>query len=367
MGTRTFGLAVAGGGTGGHIFPGLAIAREFCRREPGARVLYLGAAGRLEERVVPREGPWVRFHGLRVRGLKGQGPLAALAALALAARAVAECRREIAAFGVDLLLGTGGYSSGPAAVAARTLGVPVVLQEQNAVPGLTNRLLGRIARRVFIAFEPARAHFPGGRTVLAGNPVRAEALGAGGEVGRGAGLAVLVLGGSQGARGVNRLVTGALPALAAGGHGLSFVHQSGEAERDAVAAAYRGAGVAGEVGAFFERMGERYAAADLVVARAGAGTIAEIAANGRPAILVPYPHAAGDHQRVNARWLAGRGGAIVVEEQGEDAPQQLARAIAALAGDRERLRAMAAASAAAGVRDAAARIVDECRRMLGRG
>jgi UDP-N-acetylglucosamine--N-acetylmuramyl-(pentapeptide) pyrophosphoryl-undecaprenol N-acetylglucosamine transferase len=367
MGTRTFGLAVAGGGTGGHIFPGLAIAREFCRREPGARVLYLGAAGRLEERVVPREGPWVRFHGLRVRGLKGQGPLAALAALALAARAVAECRREIAAFGVDLLLGTGGYSSGPAAVAARTLGVPVVLQEQNAVPGLTNRLLGRIARRVFIAFEPARAHFPGGRTVLAGNPVRAEALGAGGEVGRGAGLAVLVLGGSQGARGVNRLVTGALPALAAGGHGLSFVHQSGEAERDAVAAAYRGAGVAGEVGAFFERMGERYAAADLVVARAGAGTIAEIAANGRPAILVPYPHAAGDHQRVNARWLAGRGGAIVVEEQGEHAPQQLARAIAALAGDRERLRAMAAASAAAGVRDAAARIVDECRRMLGRG
>ena len=363
---RTFGLAVAGGGTGGHIFPGLAVAREFRRREPGTRVLYLGAAGRLEERVVPREGAAVRFHGLRVRGLKGQGPLGAIAALGLAARAVVECRREIAAFGADLLLGTGGYSSGPAALAARTLGVPVVLQEQNAVPGLTNRLLARIARRVFIAFEPARRHFPAGRTVLAGNPVRDEALGAGAEVGRGPGLRLLVLGGSQGARGVNRLVAGALPDLAAARLDVSFVHQSGDPEREAVAAAYRGAGLSAEVAGFFDAMGERSGAADLVIARAGAGTIAEIAANGRPAILVPFPHAAGDHQRVNARWLADRGGALIIEEQAADASGELARAIAALAGDRERLRAMAQASAAVGVRDAAARIVDECRRMLGR-
>ena len=363
---RGFGLAVAGGGTGGHIFPGLAIAREFRRREPATRVLYLGAAGRLEERVVPREGSGVRFHGLRVRGLKGQGPLGAVAALALAARAVGECRREIAAFGADLLLGTGGYSSGPAAVAARTLGVPVVIQEQNAVPGLTNRLLGRIARRIFIAFEPARRHFPAGRTVLAGNPMRDEALGAGGEVGRSPGLRLLVLGGSQGAQGVNRLVTGALPSLAASGVDVSFVHQSGEPEREAVAAAYRGAGVIAEVASFFDAMGERYGAADLVIARAGAGTIAEIAANGRPAILIPFPHAAGDHQRINARWLAERGGAIVVEEQAPGAAGELARAITELAGGRERLRSMAAASAAAGVRDAASRIVDECRRMLGR-
>jgi len=364
---RTFGLAVAGGGTGGHIFPGLAVAREFRRREPGARVLYLGAAGRLEERVVPREGAAVRFHGLRVRGLKGQGPLGAITALVLAARAFGECRREIAAFGADLLLGTGGYSSGPAALAARTLGIPVVLQEQNAVPGLTNRLLAQVARRVFIAFEPARRYFPAGRTVLVGNPVRDEALSAGGtEVGRGSGLRLLVLGGSQGAHGVNRLVAGALPALAAAGFAVSFVHQSGETEREVVAAAYRGAGLTAEVAAFFDAMGERYGAADLVIARAGAGTIAEIAANGRPAILVPFPHAAGDHQRVNARWLAERGGAVVIEEQTPDAPLKLARAITELAGNREQLRAMGQASAAVGARDAAVRIVDECRRMLGR-
>jgi len=363
---RTFGLAVAGGGTGGHIFPGLAVAREFRRREPATRVLYLGAAGRLEEQVVPREGAGVRFHGLRVRGLKGQGPLGGIKALALAARAVLECRREIAMFGADLLLGTGGYSSGPAAVAARTLGIPVVLQEQNAVPGLTNRLLARLARKVFIAFEPASRHFPAGRTVLAGNPVRDEALGVGSEVGRGAGLRLLVLGGSQGARGVNRLVTAALPLLAAAGIAVSFVHQSGAAEREAVAAAYRDLDLSAEVAAFFDAMGEHYGAADLVIARAGAGTIAEIAANGRPAILVPFPHAAGDHQRVNARWLAERGGAVIIEEQTPNAHLELTRMITALAGDRERLRAMARASAAVGVRDAAARIVDECERMLGR-
>jgi UDP-N-acetylglucosamine--N-acetylmuramyl-(pentapeptide) pyrophosphoryl-undecaprenol N-acetylglucosamine transferase len=177
---------------------------------------------------------------------------------------------------------------------------------------------------------------------------------------------VLVLGGSQGARGVNRLVTGALAALAAAGVSASFAHQSGETDREAVAAAYAAAGMPGEVAAFFEGMGERYAGADLVVARAGAGTIAEIAANGRPAILVPYPHAARDHQRENARWLAERGGALVIEEAAADAPAQLARALTVLAGDRERLRTMAAASGAVGVRDAAARIVAECRRALGR-
>jgi UDP-N-acetylglucosamine--N-acetylmuramyl-(pentapeptide) pyrophosphoryl-undecaprenol N-acetylglucosamine transferase len=364
---RAFGLAVAGGGTGGHIFPGLAVAREFRRRDPATRVLYLGAAGRLEERLVPREGAWVRFHGLRVRGLAGSGLLGKLTALALAARAALECRRELRAFQADLLLGTGGYSSGPAALAARSLGVPVVLQEQNTVPGLTNKLLGRVARRVFIAFEPARAFFPAAKVVLAGNPVRAEAIGPRREVGREPALSVLVLGGSQGARGVNRLVTGALAHLAAAGIDVRFAHQSGDAESATVAAAYRTAGVDGEVAAFFDAMGERYAAADLVVARAGAGTVAEIAANGRPAILVPFPHAAGDHQRANARWLAERGGAIVVEEADPNGPRLLAQAVLALARDRNRLRTMAAASAAAGVGDAAATIVDECRRMLGRG
>lgn len=362
--TREFGLAVAGGGTGGHIFPGLAVAREFRRRDPKTRVLYLGVAGGMEERVVPRER--MQFHGLRVRGIKGRGPVAALRSLLLAVAAVGECRRVLAAFGANLLLGVGGYSAGPAALAARTLGVPVVVQEQNTVPGITNRILGRLARRIFIAFDPARRYFPGRKVVLAGNPVREEALGEVTEVGRERSLRILVLGGSQGAHGVNRLVCGMLPHLAAAAVAASFVHQSGEAEREAVAAAYRSAELAAEIHAFLEGMGERYARADLVIARAGAGTVAEIAANGRPAILVPYPHAASRHQQANAQWLVERGGALIVEETAADAPRRLAQAVADLARDRERLRALAAASRRAGIRDAAARIVDECWTLLGR-
>jgi UDP-N-acetylglucosamine--N-acetylmuramyl-(pentapeptide) pyrophosphoryl-undecaprenol N-acetylglucosamine transferase len=362
--TRTFGLAVAGGGTGGHIFPGLAVAREFRRRDPATRVLYLGVAGRLEERVVPREQ--MTFHGLRVSGIKGQGPAGAIRGALLALRAVAECRRVLAAFGANLLLGVGGYSSGPAAVAARSLGVPVVIQEQNTIPGVTNRILGHLARRVFIAFEPARRHFPARTVFLAGNPVRDEALGEISPVGERPELRILVLGGSQGARGVNALVPAAAARLAAEAVAARFVHQSGDAEREAVAEAYRRAGAAAEVHAFLDPMGERYAAADLVVARAGAGTVAEIAANGRPAILVPYPHAAAHHQHANAGWLVSAGGALLVEETAPDAPVALARAVAGLAADRGRLRAMAAASRRVGVRDAAARIVDECQSLLGK-
>jgi UDP-N-acetylglucosamine--N-acetylmuramyl-(pentapeptide) pyrophosphoryl-undecaprenol N-acetylglucosamine transferase len=357
-------MLVAGGGTGGHVFPGIALAEEIVGRHPENDVVFVGTAHGMEATKVPEVGFPIEL--VAVRGLKGKGPLDLLAGLLLLPAAFLRCLRILRRWRPDVVVGVGGYASGPVVVAAWCLRIPTAVQEQNALPGLTNRLLGRIARRVFIAFEPARAHFPAGRAVLAGNPVREEALGAGGEVGRGAGLRLLVLGGSQGARGVNRLVTGALPALAAAGLAVSFVHQSGEAERDAVAAAYRGAEIGAEVAAFFDAMGERYCAADLVVARAGAGTIAEIAANGRPAILIPFPHAAGDHQSVNARWLAERGGAVVIEERGANAVDELARTIAALAADRERLRAMAAASAAVGVRDAAARIVDECRRMLGR-
>lgn len=360
---RTFGLALAGGGTGGHIFPGLAVAREFCRRDPATRVIYIGVAGRLEERVVPRDQ--MRFHGLRVRGARGQGPFGAVRSLLLALRAVGECRRVLAAFGTDLLLGVGGYSSGPAAVAASTLGVPVVIQEQNIIPGFTNRILGRLARRIFIAFEPARRHFPASKVVLTGNPVREEALGEPTEVGGGRTLRILVLGGSQGARGVNRIVTEALPHLAAAAVDAAFVHQSGEAEREAVAEAYRRVGIAAEVQAFIDAMGERYALADLVIARAGAGTIAEVAANGRPAILIPYPHAVSRHQHANARWLVDAGGARLLEETVAEAPRRLADLVGGFAQGRDELRAMAAASRRAGIRDGAARIVGECLALSG--
>jgi UDP-N-acetylglucosamine--N-acetylmuramyl-(pentapeptide) pyrophosphoryl-undecaprenol N-acetylglucosamine transferase len=355
-------LVVAGGGTGGHLFPGLAIAREFRRRDPDVRVLYIGVEGKMEAEIIPAAG--MEFHGLKVRGLKGMASSAKLASALLAVKAVAECRRLLSSCRPELVVGVGGYSSGPAALAAWTLKIPLVLQEQNTVPGLTNRLLGRLAEKVFLAFEEAAPFFPAGRTSVTGNPLREEALGAEREIGEGPPVNLLVLGGSRGAESVNRLLVAALSLLAAGKTRLSIRHQSGREDREWVEKAYREAGLEAEVEAFIERPGEAYSWADLVVSRAGAGAVAEIAANGRPAILVPFPHSAGDHQMKNARWLFERGGAVVVEEEGATA-EDLAATVESLVSRRDRLREMAAGSRRAGRRDAAGRIVSECYRLLG--
>jgi UDP-N-acetylglucosamine--N-acetylmuramyl-(pentapeptide) pyrophosphoryl-undecaprenol N-acetylglucosamine transferase len=356
-------LAVAGGGTGGHLFPGLAIAGEFRRRDAGVRVVYIGVAGKLEERMVPAAG--IEFHGLMMSGLKGLSAGRKIRGLLLAGRAFGECRRLLARFRPDLLVGTGGYSSGPAALAAWTLGIPVVLQEQNTVPGLTNRLLGRLARKVFLAFEEASAGFPAGKTMVTGNPVREEVIGGGGEVGSHEILNIMVLGGSRGAAGLNRLVTAALASLGEEGRKVRVLHQSGAGDESWVERAYRRSGISAEVRPYISDMGEGYEWSDIVVSRAGAGAISELTVNGRPALLVPFPQSAGDHQRKNARWMAERGGALIVEEGGEERVAELAVELKTLMGDRQLLRKMAAASRRAGRRDAAAVIVSECSELLG--
>lgn len=356
-------LAVAGGGTGGHLFPGLAIAGEFRRRDAGVRVVYIGVVGKLEERMVPAAG--IEFHGLMMSGLKGLSPGRKIRGLLLAGRAFGECRRLLARFRPDLLVGTGGYSSGPAALAAWTLGIPVVLQEQNTVPGLTNRLLGRLARKVFLTFEEASAGFPAGKTMVTGNPVREEVIGGGGEVGSHEILNILVLGGSRGAAGLNRLVTAALESLGEEGRKVRVLHQSGAEDESWVERAYRRSGISAEVRPFISDMRAGYEWSDVVISRAGAGAISELTVNGRPALLVPFPQSAGDHQRKNARWMAERGGALIVEEGGEERVAELAVELKTLVGDRQLLRRMAAASRRAGRRDAAAVIVSECSELLG--
>jgi UDP-N-acetylglucosamine--N-acetylmuramyl-(pentapeptide) pyrophosphoryl-undecaprenol N-acetylglucosamine transferase len=319
-------------------------------------------AGKLEERMVPAAG--IEFHGLRMSGLKGLTAGRKIRGFLLAGRAFGECRHLLARFRPDLLVGTGGYSSGPAAIAAWTLGIPVVLQEQNTVPGLTNRILGRLAKKVFLAFEEASAGFPAGRTVVTGNPVREEAIGEGGEVGRRGTLNVLVLGGSRGAAGLNRLVIAAIEHLGEGGRKIKVLHQSGAEDEPWVEKAYRRSGISAEVRPFISDMREGYEWADVVISRAGAGAISELTANGRPALLVPFPHSAGDHQRKNARWMAERGGALIVEEGGEERVEELAGELEVLMEDGDLLRRMATASRRAGRRDAAAEIVSKCSELI---
>jgi UDP-N-acetylglucosamine--N-acetylmuramyl-(pentapeptide) pyrophosphoryl-undecaprenol N-acetylglucosamine transferase len=354
-------VVVAGGGTGGHLFPGLAIAREFSRRNAKTRLLYIGVAGKMEEEVIPAAG--IAFHGLQVKGLKGMGPRRGAASILLAGRAVRECRRLLSSFRPDLVVGVGGYSSGPAGVAAWTLGVPLVIQEQNTVPGLTNRLLSRLASRICVSFERSRNYFPAGKVVFTGNPVREEALVPVAEAREDGALRLLVLGGSRGAAGVNRMVTEAVTFLAEMGERIEIVHQSGREDRAWVEERYRGIGLTAEVREFVSPVSERYAWADLVVSRSGAGAVSEVAANGLPAILIPLPSSAGGHQRENARWLVEEGGALMVEES-PGAPRILAEQLRRLSRERDELRRMAVSGARAGVRDGAARIVTECCRLI---
>jgi len=354
-------MIVAGGGTGGHLFPGLAVAEQWAGGDASA-VLFVGSTFGIEARVIPQTR--FAFHAIPIRGLRGRGWRGALELAAQLPAALLRAWRILGASGAGIVLGVGGYASFPMVAVAWLRRVPTVLLEQNARPGLANRVLGRLARRVCTTFEAANRYFPPGRVVLTGNPVRQfSAVPAPAPA---AGFTLLAFGGSQGARRLNEALADAAPALRAALPELRVVHQTGAADRDAVAARWAAAGVAADVVPFIDDMGAAYAAADLVVCRAGATTVAELTALGKPAILVPYPFAADDHQRANAEVLEARGAAVLLLDR-DCSGARLAAAVLALANDRPRLRAMAAAAKRLGVPDAAARVVATCRALVGGG
>ena len=350
-------VVIAGGGTGGHLFPGLAVADALAAR--GFAVTFIGTAAGIEARLVPGAGYELRL--VPGRQLRGGGVVRGVVGLAAALRGALASLGLLREIGPRLVVGVGGYASVAVALAARVRGIPTVLLEQNAVPGGANRLLGRIAARVCVGFEETVALFPAGRAVCTGNPVRADVL-------RprvrpsGRGLGLLVLGGSQGAHRLNQAMLEALPGLGPAAHELAITHQTGTADRDAVAAGYTARGLAARVEAFVSDMGGAYAAADLVVSRAGAMSCAEITAVGLPCILVPYPHAADDHQRRNAEVLVRAGAARLVLDRDLTGPRLAAEIGALVAGHGERAT-MAAAARALGRRDAAERVVAECLRL----
>jgi UDP-N-acetylglucosamine--N-acetylmuramyl-(pentapeptide) pyrophosphoryl-undecaprenol N-acetylglucosamine transferase len=349
-------LVIAGGGTGGHLFPGLATARELTRRRPDAEILFVTGERRMETRILERSG--FRQLSIRVEPLKGRGWRGALAAVPGLPRSLVRARRILKGFAPDAVLGVGGYASGPVCLAARTLGIPTAIHEQNSCPGLTNRLLCRIVDRVFISFEESRSGFPAGRLVLTGNPVRAELLRVEArETDPERPLSLLVVGGSQGARAVNTAVVEALTLLRSRGTVVHVVHQTGDADYERVLRLYTERGIRGVVTPFIEDMAGAYAEADLVVGRAGACTVAELAALGKPSVLIPFPHAANDHQVTNARVLADAGGAVLLLQKELDGPA-LAELLGGYSRDREPLRRMSERSLEKARPEAARTIAD---------
>lgn len=356
-GARALDVLIAGGGTGGHVFPGLALADAL--RDRGLRVGFVGTPAGLEARAVPAAGyPIDLIPGRQVRG---GGVGRAVGGIAALATGVAHARRLLATHRPALVVGVGGYASVAAVVAARLGRLPVVLMEQNAIPGLANRTLGRLARVVCLGFAEAAPFFPAGRSIHTGNPIRPAVLAAPPSPPHDR-LGLLVFGGSQGASRVNAAAVAALAELG-DARGWRVTHQTGTAEHETIAAAYAPLGIDVRVEPFITDMGTAYRGADVVVARAGAMSCAEITAMGLPAVLVPYPYAADDHQRRNAEVLAAAGAAVVILDRELDG-SRLAAALRPLVDDAERRRTMAAKSHALGRPDAAKTAADVCLRVM---
>ncbi len=348
--TRT--ILVATGGTGGHVFPGLAVADELVRRDPATRVVFAGTARGLETRLVPRAGYDLEL--LPILPLNAISPARTLRGLAALPWGMARAAALVRRLRPAAVLGIGGYAGGPVTLLAALLGVKAVLLEPNAKPGFTNRVLKPFVEKAACAYEEARASF-GAKGVVTGNPVRGGFASLPRKAHQ-APLTLLAFGGSQGSRVLNEALVAAIPHLP-GPEALRLVHQTGPAMHEAVAAAYRAAGRDAEVLPFLDDMERRFGDADLVLARSGATTCAELTVAGKAAVLVPFARSADDHQRTNARALAAAGAAVMIEER-ELGGEPLARTLAALAADPARIAAMEEASRRLGRPDAAARVAD---------
>jgi UDP-N-acetylglucosamine--N-acetylmuramyl-(pentapeptide) pyrophosphoryl-undecaprenol N-acetylglucosamine transferase len=354
-------LLLAGGGTGGHLFPAVALAQRLLETDPEAKVLFVGTRRGIEARVLPGLG--LPLETIEIRGLVGQGLWGKVRLVPCLVKSLRQSSRILDRFRPDVVLGVGGYASGPVLLAAHFKKRPLVIHEQNAWPGLTNRLLARWAERVFLSFGEADRAFNRGRTMLTGNPLR-RGMDECPPVGRGK-PTLLVFGGSRGARAINRAVVEALPLLAEFRGKLDIVHQTGADDLETVREGYRQAGWPDtDVVPFIDDMAAAYARAHLVICRAGATTIAELTACGRPAIMIPYPYAAADHQTANARALTRKGAGLMLP-QSELNGERLARLAGDLLKDRVRLSSMAGVALSLARRGAADVILNECRRIAG--
>lgn len=353
-------VIIAGGGTGGHLFPGIAIAEELSLRDRSNKVLFVGTAMGLEARVLPRRN--IPLRTIAVGGIKGKSLSRKVGALSGIPRAVVEALSIIRDFKPHLVIGLGGYVSGPMLAAASLVGTRRVIQEQNVIPGVTNRISARLAHRVFASFEESRRYFAPEKVVVTGNPIRREFTVLG-ETPERKEFRLLVFGGSRGAHRINQAMIEALDLLEDLKPHLRVVHQTGTADTLEVAEAYKRRGFVASVEPFIENMVVPYRESRLVICRAGATTISELTACGRASILIPYPFAANNHQEINARCLVKKGAARMILDRNLSGGT-LAGAIRCLFDEPAEIEAMERASVRLGKPDAAKRIVDECYRVV---
>lgn len=356
-------LIITGGGTGGHLFPGIAVATAIQQQDAANRILFIGTSRLLDQQTLAGLG--FELAALDCGGVKGLHLVEKIRSMLQMPGAVLQALGIMRRFRPHLVFGVGGYVTGPVLLAAKILRVPIAIHEQNSVPGMANRLAGKLADRIFISL-PCSPAFSAAKTLQTGNPVRQEILAVAGQVKpKTAKRTILVLGGSQGAHRVNTLMVEAIKKMVEHRASLRVIHQTGAADREMVAAQYDRLNVEAEVVAFIRDMASVYACADFVVTRAGATTLAEIAVMGLPALLIPYPYAADNHQVTNGRYYVKGKGALMVEEA-ELSGEILARTLSEYLHNPEELHTMAANMKALAMPDATNKIVEECLRLASR-
>ena len=361
-------VVIAGGGTGGHLFPGIAIAEEVLSRNKENDVLFIGTGNALEQSVLGEKG--LKFTAIAVQGLKNRGIINQVKALVLLPASLVAAARILKGFGPDLVLGVGGYSAGPVVAAAWLRGIKTALQEQNILPGITNRWLSRITDRLYLSFPETRGMESAEKALVTGNPVRHEFFDTA-ESGQPVRetkekavkpFTVLIAGGSQGAHAINLAMQAAVGQLSHS-EGFHFIHQTGADDENMMKAAYAKSRSRSTVKAFFGDMARQYQAADLIVCRAGATTVAEITALGKPVIFIPFPYAADDHQRLNAESLVQEGASEMILEKDLNG-EKLAQRIEHYKDAPQELAWMGSRAALLGRPDAARAIVDDMYQLI---
>ncbi len=364
---RPLRIVIAGGGTGGHLFPGIAVAQEFEARNAASKIIFVSTGNSLEKSVLSKTG--YTLQTITAAAIKGRGLWNQVKSVAKIPKGILEANRILKNFCPDLAIGLGSYSAGPVVFAAWLRRIPIVVHEQNILPGITNRILSRFANRIFISFENTRSHIDPQKIHWTGNPVRQEILDRAdcfkdmkNDESGDRPFTVLIVGGSQGAHRINMAVIEALHHLRHLEH-LHFVHQTGQADEQPVRKAYRRSKVDGTAQAFFDNMAEQYGRADLIICRAGATTVAEVTALGKAAIFIPFPFAADNHQVLNAGSLSDEGAAEMLLEKDLNG-KILSEKIKYYAAHPAELEELSARAKRFGKPDAAKNIVDDCYQLV---